>query len=148
MPASCSYAPSFAWGNRYNLKHHQWTVLTRKHALKVAFGLTKEVMLQYKAVYVSEPLCSDEVLPILTLFDGAIPGHAGYTMLQQGEADKDTNFKRKHAGKGFAEILDAEGIEERCTTYTYWDNCFYNEKAIVNHFGFGSAPKKPSSTSK
>ena len=78
-------------------------------------------MTKFRLDYVSEPMCSDEVVPILTLLlldnveEGKVPGFMDFSRVVQHKL----------------------GVDQQCTTYSYWDQCFFNEKKIIEEFGFG-----------
>lgn len=76
VPSMCSYGNGLYWTKKLRLKHHQWTVLSRRHAAKLAWANKDQAfwdkLLQvFVDQYTQEPLCSDEILPILAVLLGA-----------------------------------------------------------------------------
>eukprot|EP00392_Amoebophrya_sp_AT5.2_P004920 g4929.t1 len=115
-PNGCSYAAWPQWGGRYILKHHQWAILNRKHAQKLAYdgGFTKELFSSYRRLYTFAPMCSDEVAPALALLDGKVPAFA------ESEV-----------------VFHENEIRQECTTFAFWKGCLYHESKILRDFVVG-----------
>ena len=54
------------WKQPLQLKHHQWTVLARRHvAALVDKSAWPQLATHFTENYLGEPLCSDEIIPAL-----------------------------------------------------------------------------------
>lgn len=98
------------------LKHHQWIVLSRRHAEAVVDNAevalkNYDALREERAGKWQDPkMCSDESVPMLAL-------------LELPEA------KERQPSKGATPIwqtVQRLGVEQRCTTFTYWPRCMAN----------------------
>lgn len=102
------------------LKHHQWVILSREHADIVVHQKGRQALDRYdelreikEGVYHDPKMCSDETVPSLALIEYA----------------KDTG--RLNPGDTMNALavykaLEGMGVEQRCTTFVYWDQCLTN----------------------
>jgi len=127
MPKDCEYAIEPGWQRHMLLKHHQWLALTREHASAVSnLEVLKAAVTLFQDSFLGEPLCSDEVLPLL--------GIAVYHKQSQavtraesldGEDLRDIPLYR-YAFSGIASFetgLKELGVQALCITYTPWPGC-------------------------
>eukprot|EP00435_Cladocopium_sp_Y103_P061212 s755_g22.t2 len=113
VPHDCAHGIEPHWARSLMLKHHQWIALSRNHAahlvhpqaLAAANGI-------FESEYLGEPLCSDEVLPLLTLAlkEQVVQDKApAEQVLAQGPME----CKVVHSWDELLHILSA-GSHERC----------------------------------
>ncbi|CAE7224373.1 BC10 [Symbiodinium sp. CCMP2592] len=95
------------------LKHHQWIVLSRRHAEAVVAN-AEAALLKYatlrdvRAVEYQDPkMCSDESVPLMALLESSDLGDSDDSLWQE---------------------LSKLGVEQRCTTFTYWPRCMVNSE--------------------
>lgn len=94
------------------LKHHQWIVLSRRHAEAVVSN-TEIALIKYDTlreeragVWEDPKICSDESVPLLALFE-----------LPEASQGLRSNTS------AIWEDVERLGVEQRCTTFTYWPRC-------------------------
>lgn len=102
------------------LKHHQWVILSREHADIVVHQKGRQALDRYdelreikEGVYHDPKMCSDETVPSLALIEYA----------------KDTGRLNPEDTMNALEVykaLEGMGVEQRCTTFVYWDRCLTN----------------------
>merc|ERR1712072_1060136 len=102
------------------LKHHQWVILSREHADIVLNAEGRSSLDRYnelreikEGLYTDPKMCSDEAVPSLALI-----AHAK----KMGKLEE---WEREDATKVF-KALESIGVEQRCTTFVYWDQCLAN----------------------
>eukprot|EP00913_Durusdinium_trenchii_P027658 g25939.t1 len=68
VPHDCAHGIEPHWARSLMLKHHQWIALKRQDAAQLvdpqALSAADRI---FESEYLGEPLCSDEVLPLLAL---------------------------------------------------------------------------------
>lgn len=121
VPGDCQYAMLPRWQRRDLMKHHQWMVLNRTHASKIADSkYLKAARGLFMDFFSHEPMCSDEVVPILALAmpDGIVqketsPGLYNFPLYLQTDSLEHFN----------GALRDELGIDTSCITYAYWPGC-------------------------
>lgn len=121
VPHDCAHGIEPHWARSLMLKHHQWIALSRRHAahlvhpqaLAAANGI-------FESEYLGEPLCSDEVFPLLTLalkeqvLQDKVPAEQALSQLMLYVAAARGNFEQ-----GLRE-MDARA---ECILYAPWPGC-------------------------
>mmetsp|Transcript_17189 Transcript_17189/g.37918 ORF Transcript_17189/g.37918 Transcript_17189/m.37918 type:complete len:252 (+) Transcript_17189:584-1339(+) len=118
---------SLRWRRDLRLKHHQWISLTREHAATIVHPVvTQAVASMYFRVFGHQPLCSDEVVPLLSLRLAAASGFPS-----TGEVDPwNVAVPRSQwlsTTDSFAGWLATIGVRARCATYAHWTECSPSE---------------------
>jgi hypothetical protein len=110
----CSYGVQLLWKQPLQLKHHQWTVLSRRGVGSLLSSRRwKTVQSIFTKYYTAEPLCSDEVIPALALLaDEDGEGEGLEAVLH------DTSYLYNTSA-----ALARHSLEARCLTFVYWPGC-------------------------
>lgn len=146
VPAGCPHAIEPHWSRSLLLKHHQWLALSREHAERVSQvdALSTAVTL-FQEWFLGEPLCSDEVLPLLALAAWQTPG-INHT---RGGDDLHRLPLYRSATRGlraFADGLNDLAISTECITYAPWPGCRpagkQNKRAKSPTAGGGLSPEE------
>mmetsp|Transcript_67025 Transcript_67025/g.160641 ORF Transcript_67025/g.160641 Transcript_67025/m.160641 type:complete len:607 (+) Transcript_67025:91-1911(+) len=134
MPHSCAHSIEPHWARMLMLKHHQWMALNRNHAeqltdvrrLKVASSI-------FWDSYTSEPLCSDELLPLLALavpdscvtdeIAATIAGHSKESSKHISLQDLPLYHQTFKGLDAFDEGLAELNIRSECIMYAPWPGC-------------------------
>eukprot|EP00439_Symbiodinium_sp_Y106_P052866 s2642_g7.t1 len=109
------------WARSLLLKHHQWLALTRRHALRVtstrALAAADAI---FESSYLGEPLCSDEVLPLLTLAlaEEHLPENTAVDL-----SDLELYQKATQGLQQFEDGLRDLGARSECILYAPWPGC-------------------------
>jgi len=123
VPASCAHAIEPRWSRSLIFKHHQWMALSRAHAERVVNARTLEAAVALlEDRFLGEPLCSDEVLPLLAL---ALPDSVTIPSTHRLSLE-DLTLYSGGAARGlpaFQAGLRALGVSIECITYTPWPGC-------------------------
>jgi hypothetical protein len=128
VPLTCSYANHLFWKQPLQLKHHQWTVLDRAHAERLAdptvLRRARDIFL---AEYQGEPLCSDEAIPLLAalLPHGVMDAGLG-NLARLPDTVAELALMQPPEQRlydGFFGALPAAGVLDECLTFTYWPGC-------------------------
>jgi len=115
MNQGCSYKDFYNALDIHTMKHHQWIVLARRHAVTVIRHAT-EALHVWNESWRGAALdlgefgegCSDEAIPATALLTNA-----------------------KHDGKTTNDPwadLNRLGVDEHCLTYVQWHNCFMDSE--------------------
>jgi len=106
------------------LKHHQWVVLSRAHAEAVV-ARAEGALLRYDALreeragrYRDPKMCSDESVPVMALLDELPTAAAPASPALRGRAGEEEEEEQR-----IWRDLERLGVEQRCTTFTYWTGC-------------------------
>lgn len=150
VPRSCAYGIQPHWTRQLLLKHHQWTVLNRRHAQRLVDGNALRIASGFfQTWYSGEPLCSDEVFPLLVLaqpelYELKVRGRL------RGNRTQTLSFHAvelyRAASRGIATFdraLERLGISAECVTYSPWPGC----RPWVETEEFGDGAKSPVATS-
>mmetsp|Transcript_60432 Transcript_60432/g.112230 ORF Transcript_60432/g.112230 Transcript_60432/m.112230 type:complete len:590 (-) Transcript_60432:85-1854(-) len=138
MPSTCAHSIEPHWARQLLLKHHQWMSLNRDHAKK----LTDQRRLKVASSifwddYISEPLCSDELLPLLALalpdkfvtdeIASSIKGHSAENRMTATERVRLSDLPLyQHTFEGleaFNNGLAELNINSECIMYAPWPGC-------------------------
>jgi len=100
------------------LKHHQWVILSRRHAEIVFTEYGRRALERFnelreikEGMYSDPKMCSDEAVPSLALIEYA----KDVGLLKQSQTENDA--------VAVFNALEELGVEQRCTTFVYWDQC-------------------------
>lgn len=121
-PSSCAHAIEAQWDRSMLFKHHQWLALSRAHALKLVDPqILRSALEIFHTNFMGEPLCSDEVLPLLAI---ALPNQ----LLGEPNVSSVRHLPlfRQGAALGFtafADGLSELGAVAQCITYAPWPGC-------------------------
>jgi hypothetical protein len=112
VPLRCVYSMQAHWDQKQQIKIHQWTVLARRHVEKVVDPVQSRAARNiFAADYTAEPLCSDELFPVLAIIS---PWDA------QSYADLPVNGL---IGDAFFADVASYGIRSECFMFAYWRGC-------------------------
>jgi len=143
MPRDCPHAIEPHWGRSLLFKHHQWLALSRTHAERLGNeNAMKVARALFEEWYLGEPLCSDEVLPLIAL---AIPeemvvmGTNRHFLRSPPQLNELPLFWNGAARglRAFEEQLWAMGASTECITYAPWMGCHLRSE------GHGKQTKSP-----
>lgn len=138
VPVDCPHAIEPHWSRSLLLKHHQWMALTRAHAARMVDGRTlRAAVAVFQEWFLGEPLCSDEVLPLLALAmpEALVPSRGPVPALLLQQLPLYVGACRGLAG--FASGLRAIGAAAECVTYAPWTGCH------LRPMGRGKREKSP-----
>ncbi|CAK0890464.1 unnamed protein product, partial [Prorocentrum cordatum] len=122
VPSECSYAMEPHWDRALLLKHHQWTVLSRVHAARLADARALGAAARlFEDRFLGEPLCSDELLPILTLAmpNASASSLSGTTRVEELPLHAAATRGIQALEDGLAEL----GAAAECSLYAPWPGC-------------------------
>mmetsp|Transcript_29129 Transcript_29129/g.96741 ORF Transcript_29129/g.96741 Transcript_29129/m.96741 type:complete len:531 (+) Transcript_29129:47-1639(+) len=155
VPFDCPHGIEPHWSRSLLLKHHQWMALNRAHASRLSDPVALRVAVAiFQELYLGEPLCSDEVLPLLAL---AIPEAILETERLRNATSRDVEPPHLidlplYAGAtwglgGFEAELRAMGAAQECILYAPWPGCHMrqkggNKRARSPVVGGGLAPQE------
>jgi len=122
-PGRCHFASGPTWRKDLRLKHHQWISLTREHAATIVHPVVSNaVASMYFNTFGHQPLCSDEVVPLVSLrlanassFRSTGKVHPWNALVPQSQQLSTTDQ--------FVDWLATIGIRARCATYAHWTEC-------------------------
>lgn len=137
LPSACPHAIEPHWSRSLLLKHHQWMALSRPHATRLVDSRAlRAASAIFGEWFLGEPLCSDEVLPLLAL---AVPESELSAFDQRGSAGNAASPFAAPKGfelsrlplyvaatgglDAFEEGLRALGVDAACLTYAPWPGC-------------------------
>lgn len=126
VPSSCAHGIEPHWSRRLLLKHHQWTALSRQHASRLVDGqVLRRARDLYEAWFLGEPVCSDELLPLLAL---SLPDEQPGVLVQNQGLFPDIEHIPliQGAARGLASYemaLERMGATSSCITYAPWPGC-------------------------
>eukprot|EP00927_Polykrikos_kofoidii_P029784 TRINITY_DN25692_c0_g1_i1.p1 TRINITY_DN25692_c0_g1~~TRINITY_DN25692_c0_g1_i1.p1 ORF type:complete len:589 (+),score=67.99 TRINITY_DN25692_c0_g1_i1:83-1849(+) len=137
VPTDCAYAMEPHWSRTLRFKHHQWMALNRRHAERFADSRALRVAAAlFQDTFLGEPLCSDEVIPLLTL---ALPDHVLSNLNESMDFDpRGVNgginalvnvfqlplYHSSVSGLAdFDAFLQSLDIEPHCILYAPWPGC-------------------------
>eukprot|EP00929_Paragymnodinium_shiwhaense_P003386 TRINITY_DN10386_c0_g1_i4.p1 TRINITY_DN10386_c0_g1~~TRINITY_DN10386_c0_g1_i4.p1 ORF type:complete len:539 (+),score=106.02 TRINITY_DN10386_c0_g1_i4:121-1737(+) len=123
VPNDCSHAIEPHWARFLIFKHHQWMSFSRAHAERMTNQLALDLAVSiFREDFTAQPLCSDEVVPLLAL---ALPED----WLNSSKTDGRTLhalplYKSASSGlAGYEQGLREIGVESRCILYAPWPGC-------------------------
>lgn len=122
VPSGCPHAIEPHWSRSLLLKHHQWMALSRAHAERVSDAAAiKTAVDLFQEWLLGEPLCSDEVIPLLSL---ASSHKAGTNSSSIGDLHQLPLYKSAARGlRAFDDGLRDLDIAAECITYAPWPGC-------------------------
>mmetsp|Transcript_89266 Transcript_89266/g.239175 ORF Transcript_89266/g.239175 Transcript_89266/m.239175 type:complete len:441 (-) Transcript_89266:6-1328(-) len=123
VPGKCIFACRPWWRKELRLKHHQWMALTREHAATIVHPVVSEaVASMYFYSYGHQPVCSDEVVPMLSLL---LANASGFPRIDTVNPWSSVfpDSQALSSTEQFADWLSTIGVRSRCTTYAHWDHC-------------------------
>eukprot|EP00429_Kryptoperidinium_foliaceum_P048704 CAMPEP_0176121218 /NCGR_PEP_ID=MMETSP0120_2-20121206/61004_1 /TAXON_ID=160619 /ORGANISM="Kryptoperidinium foliaceum, Strain CCMP 1326" /LENGTH=508 /DNA_ID=CAMNT_0017455741 /DNA_START=10 /DNA_END=1533 /DNA_ORIENTATION=- len=144
VPLECPHAIEPHWSRSLLLKHHQWTALTRDHAARLAdVGAMRLAVSVFQEWFLGEPLCSDEVLPLLALgaperllasvASGAPHSRSAAPHLRE----LPLYVGATHGIRALDDELRNLGVAPECITYAPWPGCH------LRSMGIGKRTKSP-----
>ena len=119
VPHDCAHAIEPHWSRSLMLKHHQWLTLSRVHASRLvnpkALAMANEI---FESEFLGEPLCSDEILPLLslTLSEKALKSEKNSQLSQ-------LPLYLAAAHGRLEEGLQELGLRSECLLYAPWPGC-------------------------
>lgn len=116
VPHDCAHGIEPHWARSLMLKHHQWIALKRQDAAQLvdpqALSAADRI---FESEYLGEPLCSDEVLPLLAL--------ALEDQLGRRQTLSDLPLYAAAARDNFEQGLHRLGVQSECILYAPWPGC-------------------------
>lgn len=118
VPHDCAHAIEPHWSRSLMLKHHQWLTLSRVHAARLvnpkALVMANEI---FESEYLGEPLCSDEILPLLSL------ALSEKTLKSQKISLSELPLYLAAAHGALEEGFQQLGLRSECLLYAPWPGC-------------------------
>lgn len=118
VPHDCAHAIEPHWSRSLMLKHHQWLTLSRVHAARLvnpkALTMANEI---FESEYLGEPLCSDEILPLLSL------ALSEKTLKSQKISLSELPLYLAAAHGTLEEGFQQLGLRSECLLYAPWPGC-------------------------
>lgn len=120
VSVGCAHAIEPHWNRALLLKHHQWIVLSRAHAERLSNvrALSRAVSL-FESNFLGEPLCSDEVLPLLAL---ALPDT--FNSSDEIRFNELMLFNRALNLHSFEQGLRELDVLPECVLFAPWPGCY------------------------
>ena len=114
------------WKQPLQLKHHQWTMLARRHvAALVDKSAWPQLATHFTENFLGEPLCSDEIIPALAALGGG--GTADLGEIAAGATDR-PELLFDFLEKGGA--LEKYGVAAECPMFVYWPGCLTEDSDL------------------
>lgn len=153
VPYECPHGIEPHWSRSLLLKHHQWMAVNRQHAERLTDGAALRVAVDiFEEWFLGEPVCSDEVLPLLALAGPAVNPVVRASRLVRTASPvrvalADLPLYRAAAWglASFDRELRAMGAAQECLLYAPWPGCHQrqsggNKRAKSPVVGGGLAP--------